>query len=104
MGNLDVRMKADHGKTTATTEAVSSHPGEKGHCSQKWRRNSPVPENNRNELEEYSCKPVEQEEDHEKGPRWSWARNQMGNPDSNRVVALIVHSGATIKDNLVARR
>ena len=40
MGNRDVRMKADRGKTTATTEAVSSHPGEKGHCSQKWRRNN----------------------------------------------------------------
>jgi len=26
------------------------------------------------------CKPVEQEENPEKSPRWSWARNQMGNP------------------------
>jgi alpha-galactosidase len=26
---------------------------------------------------------VEQEENHEKGPRWSWARIQMGNPDLN---------------------
>jgi hypothetical protein len=25
------------------------------------------------------CTSVEQEENHEKGPRWSWARNQMGN-------------------------
>ena len=27
-------------KTTATTEAVSSPPGEKWHWSQKWRRNT----------------------------------------------------------------
>jgi len=26
------------------------------------------------------CKSVEQEENHEKGPRCPWARNQMGNP------------------------
>ncbi len=26
-----------------------------------------------------TCQSVEQEENHEKGPRWSWARNQMGN-------------------------
>ena len=47
--------------------------------SPKGHRNSPVPENNRNGLEKSSCKPVEQEENREKGPRWSWARNQMGN-------------------------
>ena len=40
IGNRDVRMKAEHVKTTATTEAVSSHPGENGHWSQKWRRNT----------------------------------------------------------------
>jgi hypothetical protein len=27
-------------KTMETTEEVSSHPGEKGHCIQKWRRNT----------------------------------------------------------------
>ena len=27
-------------KTTATTEAVSSHPGENGCWSQEWRRNT----------------------------------------------------------------
>jgi hypothetical protein len=31
------------------------------------------------ELEESYCKPVEQEENHEKGPRGSWAGNHMGN-------------------------
>ena len=39
-----------------------------------------VPENNRNGLEKSSCEPVEQEENHEKGPRGSWAGNHMGNP------------------------
>jgi hypothetical protein len=33
-------MKAGHLKTTSTMEAVSSHPGEKEHCSQKWPRNN----------------------------------------------------------------
>jgi hypothetical protein len=28
-------MKADHGKTTATTEVLSSHPGEIRHWSQE---------------------------------------------------------------------
>jgi hypothetical protein len=36
-----------------------------------------------NGLEESSCKPVEQKENHEKGPRGSWAGNQMGNPELN---------------------
>jgi hypothetical protein len=27
-----------------------------------------------------TCASVEQEENHEKGPRWRWARTQMGNP------------------------
>ena len=47
--------------------------------SPKRHRNSPVPENNRNGLEKSSCKRVEQEENHEKGPRGSWARNHVGN-------------------------
>src|SRR5208282_2425508 len=52
--------------------------------SQKWHRNGPVPENNRNGLEKSSCKPVEQEENHEKGLGGSWARNHMGNASSSR--------------------
>jgi len=40
IGNCDVRMKADHGKTTAITEVVSSLPGETRHWSQKCRRNT----------------------------------------------------------------
>jgi hypothetical protein len=40
----------------------------------------PVPENSlKKGSEKRACKPVEKEENHEKGPRWSWARNQMGN-------------------------
>jgi TPR repeat protein len=33
-------MKADRIEITATTEEVSSHPGENGHWRQKWRRNT----------------------------------------------------------------
>src|ERR1035441_7834396 len=40
IGNRDVRMKAEHGKTTATTEVVSSPPGENRHWSQKCSRNT----------------------------------------------------------------
>ena len=39
----------------------------------------PLPERNRGRAGKTACKPVEQEENHEKGPRWSWAGNQMGN-------------------------
>ena len=63
-----------------TTEEVSRIREKMGVGSQKWHRNGPVPENNRNGLEKSSCEPVEQEENHEKGPRGSWARNHMGNP------------------------
>jgi hypothetical protein len=30
-----------------------------------------------------TCKPVEEEEHRKKGPRWSWARIQMGNPSQD---------------------
>src|SRR5271154_5888015 len=40
IGNCDVRMNADHDKTAATTEVVSSHPGETRLWSQKCRRNT----------------------------------------------------------------
>jgi hypothetical protein len=39
----------------------------------------PLPEKNGGQTAKRSCKPVEQEETHEKGPRGSWARNHMGN-------------------------
>ena len=41
----------------------------------------PLPGENRGRTGKRTCKSVEQEENHEKGPRWSWARIQMGNPD-----------------------
>src|SRR5664279_4502172 len=40
IGNRDVRMKTGQGKTTATTEVVSSQPGETRHWSQKCSRNT----------------------------------------------------------------
>jgi hypothetical protein len=40
IGNCDVKMKADHGKTTATTEVVSLHPVETRHWNSKRRRNT----------------------------------------------------------------
>jgi hypothetical protein len=44
IGNRDVRMKAEYVKTTATMEELCSHPGEKGHWSQKWVATLPAPE------------------------------------------------------------
>src|ERR1035437_5373250 len=81
IGNRDVRMKE------ATQPSHENNARKRclrirekmGVGSQKWHRNSPVPENNRDGLEKSSCKPVEQEENHEKGPLGSWARNHMGN-------------------------
>ena len=37
------------------------------------------PEKNRGRTGKETCKSVEQEENHKKGPRWSWVRSQMGN-------------------------
>jgi hypothetical protein len=37
--------------------------------------------------ENRTCKSVEQEENYEKGLRWSWAGNHMGNPESEVLVA-----------------
>jgi hypothetical protein len=33
-----IKSERNHMKTTATTEAVSSSPGENGHWNTKWRR------------------------------------------------------------------
>jgi hypothetical protein len=38
-----------------------------------------VPEKNRGRTGKRACKPAAREENHEKHPRRSWARNQMGN-------------------------
>jgi hypothetical protein len=77
-------MKAEHVKTAASTEEVSSHGLKKRLERHKSQRSAPFARENRGRIgkktEKKTCKPVEQEENHEKGPRWSWARNQMGNP------------------------
>jgi hypothetical protein len=79
IGNCDIRMKAEHVKTTETTEEVSSPPGEKGLWIPKRHRNTALPEKNGWRTGKTACKSVERKENHEKGSRWSWARNQMGN-------------------------
>jgi hypothetical protein len=66
-------------KTKETLEEVSSHPGEKGHWRQKSIGTPPPPEKSGERTRKKTCKSVEQAENHEKGPRCSWARNQMGN-------------------------
>jgi hypothetical protein len=45
----------------------------------KASEHPPVPKKNRKRTGEKACKSVEKEQTQEKGPRWSWARNQMGN-------------------------
>jgi hypothetical protein len=47
---------------------------------QKGIETPPLPEKNRERTEKMTCKSMEWEENQEKGPRWPWARNQMGNP------------------------
>ena len=38
----------------------------------------PVPEKSGGRSGKKACKSVKKEENHEKGPRWSWVRNQNG--------------------------
>jgi hypothetical protein len=77
-------MKVDDVKPTETTEEVSSHGVEKRVKRRESHRNTPGARENRwrtgKTTEKSSCTSVEQDENHEKGPRWSWARNHMGNP------------------------
>jgi len=46
-------------------------------------KSPPVPEKKRGRIEIWTCKSLEQAENHEKGLRGSWARNYMGNPSGN---------------------
>jgi len=46
----------------------------------KWRRNTPCSRESPARMGKSPCKCVEQAENHDKGPRGSWARNNMGNP------------------------
>jgi len=101
-----------------TTEEVSSHPGENGRWESKKASKQPCPENNRNGLEKSSCQAVEQEENREKGPDGSLARNHMGNPDllrwaqrhinrdrhDERVQVPVLHLWATYKNRHNLRR
>jgi hypothetical protein len=45
------------------------------------KRNSPCAREKPRPDWKKDLQPVAREENHEKGLRWSWARNQMGNPD-----------------------
>ncbi len=38
----------------------------------------------------WACKSLEQEENHKKDPRWSWARNQMANPDKKQFLLSVL--------------
>jgi hypothetical protein len=85
IGNGVVRMKKE---TQQSQENTENHGGGIFSSREKWgvgvpkrHRNSALSENNRNGLEKSSCKSVEQEENYEKGPCGSWARNQMRNPN-----------------------
>jgi len=53
--------------------------GKNGHWRQKRHRNTTSAREKRRADWKEACKSVEQAENHEKGPRWSWARNQRGN-------------------------
>ena len=72
-------------RTMKTTEAVSSDGMEKRLKRHHWRQIAPLPEKNRG-MPEKRFLPIggagrESQKNHKKGPRWSWARNQMENPD-----------------------
>jgi hypothetical protein len=74
-------MKAEHVETQETTEEVSVHGVEKLVQRRKSRRSARCAREKPNaDCKKETCESVEQEVNHEKGPRWSWARNQMGNP------------------------
>jgi hypothetical protein len=55
-------MNADHGKTAATTEVVSSHPAETRHCNSKRRRNTFCAWKNRWRTEKKNCKSMKRDE------------------------------------------
>jgi hypothetical protein len=55
-------MNADHGKTAATTEVVSSHPAETRHWNSKRRRNTFCAWKNRWRTEKKNCKSMKRDE------------------------------------------
>jgi hypothetical protein len=52
-----------------------------------------LPEKNRGRTGKWICKPVEQEENHGKDLRWSWARSHMGKGEAERAFARRLHAG-----------
>src|ERR1039457_63076 len=56
--------------------------------AQKGIGTPPVPEKSGGRTGKKSCEPVASEENHENGPRWSWARNQMGKVSSYQSVEI----------------
>ncbi len=66
-------------QTPETTEETSSHGEEKRVEKRKWQRSAPCAGEKSRADWKKGCKSLEQEENHEKGPRWSWTRNPMGN-------------------------
>jgi len=67
-------------KTTETTEAVSSRGSGKA-CGkvQIATKHPPVPKKKQGRTGKRTCKPLEREENHGKGPPWPRAGSQMGN-------------------------
>jgi hypothetical protein len=84
IGNGVIRMKEE---TQQSHENNGKHGGGVFSSEKNWAcgakkaskqpcaREKPTPD------WENVLQPVAREENHEKGLRWSWARNQMGNPD-----------------------
>jgi hypothetical protein len=64
-------MKTEHVKTPATTEEVCARGVEERVKRHKSQRSAPFAKENRGRIGKRTCKPVEQEENHEKGPRRS---------------------------------
>ena len=60
-------------KTPATTEEASSHGLEERVKRHKSQRSDPFAKENRGRIGKKTCRPMGQEENHEKGPRRSWA-------------------------------
>ena len=65
-------------KTSETTEEVSSHVMEKRVERRKWQQNTPCATRKTEANRKRTCKSVERQEHHEKGPRWSWAKKPYG--------------------------
>lgn len=84
IGNCDVRIRADHGKTAVNTEAVSSPPGEPGIGAKNAVATPSTPEKNRGRTEKRVAKlrsVTNIIKITKNSPRRPWTTNQVGNPD-----------------------